>query len=109
MVRTSLLKGRDWKAMARLAATTHFGPAGKALGRERMEAMAKAFDFMCEMEHPESSEKEAAGRNGNGKAEEPAEDEGEEGSLKRFEARARAAPLRLQTFRKVCLTCKRLA
>ncbi|MEW5307426.1 MAG: hypothetical protein WDW36_009824 [Sanguina aurantia] len=105
MVRTALLKGRDWSAMARLAATTHFGPASKALGRERMEAMARAFDFMCEMEHPESLGTAAAGSGaGSGGAEAPAQEAGEEGSLQRFEARARAAPLRLQTSRKAQAT-----
>ncbi|PNW79580.1 hypothetical protein CHLRE_08g358751v5 [Chlamydomonas reinhardtii] len=69
VVREALLRGKNWRQVADAAVKQHFsGEAARRMARERMEAMLKHLDFMCEMEPaaPEAASSVAAAANGGG-------------------------------------------
>lgn len=49
-MRASLLRGRDWAALAARAAAEQLGPAAQRLSQERLQRMLRSFDLMCGME-----------------------------------------------------------
>jgi len=50
MVRDSILKGRDWPALAAYLRKHWLGAAARQLARDRAERMLKSFEFLCSME-----------------------------------------------------------
>ncbi|GLC39562.1 hypothetical protein PLESTB_001626800 [Pleodorina starrii] len=69
VVRDSILRGRDWRAVAERAREEHFGRAAARMARERMEAMVKHLDFLCELEpEPAAAAAAAAGQAADGAA-----------------------------------------
>ncbi|KAG2424422.1 hypothetical protein HXX76_014475 [Chlamydomonas incerta] len=69
VVREALLRGKNWRQVADAAVKQHFsGEAARRMARERMEAMLKHLDFMCEMEPaaPEAPSAASGGAAANG-------------------------------------------
>ncbi|GFR49693.1 hypothetical protein Agub_g11843 [Astrephomene gubernaculifera] len=62
VLREALLRGRDWRALAEAARREQFGQgAGGRAARERLEAMVKHLDFLCELEPEPPAAAEGAG------------------------------------------------
>lgn len=70
-MRTAIMAGRDWKALAAAQAKGHFGPAAKRMAKDKMESLLKAFEAMCEME-PAPAAPGAAGAGPGGGGADPA-------------------------------------
>ncbi|KAG2431018.1 hypothetical protein HYH02_013547 [Chlamydomonas schloesseri] len=68
VVREALLRGKNWRQLADAAIKQHFsGEAAQRLAQERLAAMMKHLDFMCELE-PQAPEAPAAAAAGAGAA-----------------------------------------
>lgn len=61
MLRESLMKGRDWHALAAQQQKRQFGPAAKALAREQLQTMMQSFELLCKIEEQWEQQQQAAG------------------------------------------------
>lgn len=50
VLRESLLKGKDWRALAAQQKKGQFGAAAKALARQQLQTMMQSFDLLCQLE-----------------------------------------------------------
>lgn len=50
VLRESLLKGKDWRALAKQQKQQQFGAASKTLAREQLQSMMQSLELLCQIE-----------------------------------------------------------
>lgn len=56
VLRESLLRGRDWAALAKRQRKQQFGPASKQLARQHLESLMQSFELLCQMEEQQQQQ-----------------------------------------------------
>jgi hypothetical protein len=66
VLRESLLRDKNWKAIAAQQRKQQFGAAAKALARQQLQTMMQSFDLLCQIEEQrEQQHKAATGSSGS--------------------------------------------
>ncbi|KXZ43602.1 hypothetical protein GPECTOR_85g332 [Gonium pectorale] len=71
VIRDAMLRGRNWRQVAERSKEEHFGRSAQRLARERIEAMVKNLDLLCELEPETAAEAANSAASGAGAEPEP--------------------------------------
>lgn len=81
VLRDSLLRGKDWRAIAAQQKQQQFGAAAKALAREQMESMMQSLELLCQIEEQREQREQQHGSHPGGNSNSSSGGGGVSGSL----------------------------
>jgi hypothetical protein len=61
VLRESLLKGKNWLALAALQKKEQFGASAKALARQQLQTMMQSFELLCKLEEQREQQQKQQG------------------------------------------------